>query len=349
MTTYPLLHPPVVQKGDGVAVLSPSSGAAATFPHVFDLGLRRMRDVLGLRPVEFPTTRADAASPQERAVDINAAFADESVTAVVAAIGGDDQIKVLPHLDAELIRSNPKPFFGYSDNTNLHHFLWGLGIVSYYGGSVLVQLARPGAMHPTTVEALRNAMFTRGGAVLAEPGESWDEEVAWTEPDVLDHEPVLQPSEAWRWHGPQRVAEGPSWGGCLEIVDFQLRTGRYLLPDSAYDGCVLMLETSEELPPADYVYRVLMCMGERGLLGRFTGVLVGRPKAWSFEQRNDAAAKREYVEQQRAAVLRALEEYHPGVPCVTGVDFGHTDPQLVLPHGGVVRLDPIRRQVTVTY
>ena len=59
----------------------------------------------------------------------------------MARIGGDDQITVLPLLDRELIRANPKPFFGYSDNTNLllpvEH-----GIVGYHGGSVMVR-ARP--------------------------------------------------------------------------------------------------------------------------------------------------------------------------------------------------------------
>ena len=102
---------------------------------------------------------------------------------------------------------------------------------------------------------------------------------------------------------------GPAWGGSLEIVDFQLRTGRYLLPDDAHAGCVLFLETSEELPPAPYVYRVLMNMGERGLLQRFLAVLWGRPKAWSFEQPNDAAQKTRYTEEQREAVLGA-GEYH---------------------------------------
>jgi muramoyltetrapeptide carboxypeptidase LdcA involved in peptidoglycan recycling len=60
-----------------------------------------------------------ASTPADRAADVNAAFADPEIKAVIASIGGDDEILVLPHLDAELIRANPKPFFGYSDNTNL--------------------------------------------------------------------------------------------------------------------------------------------------------------------------------------------------------------------------------------
>ena len=44
-----------------------------------------------------------------------------------------------------------------------------------------------------------------------------------------------------------------------------------------------------------------------------------------------------------------MAEYSPDVPVVLDVDFGHTDPQLVLPHGGDVRIDPAARSVSVRY
>ena len=96
------------------------------------------------------------------------------------------------------------------------------------------------------------------------------------------------PAPAGRGTAASGAVEGRLWGGCLEIVDFNLRAARYLAPDdAAYDGCVLYLETSEEMPTAQYVGEVLMCMGERGLLQRFGALLMGRPKAWSFEHPND--------------------------------------------------------------
>ena len=106
--------------GDRVAVLSPSSGAPAVFPDVYELGLRRLRDLLGLVPVEYPTTRVLGASAADRARDLHDALADPGITAILATIGGDDQITVLKHLDPELVRANPKPFFGYSDSTKCH-------------------------------------------------------------------------------------------------------------------------------------------------------------------------------------------------------------------------------------
>jgi muramoyltetrapeptide carboxypeptidase LdcA involved in peptidoglycan recycling len=157
------------------------------------------------------------------------------------------------------------------------------------------------------------------------------------------------PAEGWSWHGPSAVVTGPAWGGSLEIVDFHLRTNRYLLPEDAYDGAVLFLETSEELPSAEYVYRVLMAMGERGLLSRFAALLWARPKAWSFEQPNSPEEKTRYIEAQREAVLRAVAEYNARVPVVWGVEFGHTDPQHLIPSGGTVTVDSITRRIDVTY
>ena len=59
---------------------------------------------------------------------------------MLAIIGGDDQITVVPHLDPALPRADPKPFLGYSDNTNLLNWLWTHGVASFYGGSTQVQL-----------------------------------------------------------------------------------------------------------------------------------------------------------------------------------------------------------------
>src|SRR4051812_44779258 len=131
MTSLEPRYPAKPRPGDRVAVLSPSAGLPGLFPLPHELGLKRLREDFELRPVEYPTTRTMGATPQARAADIHAAFADPGIKAVISSIGGDDQITVLPHLDRELIAASPKPFFGYSDNTNLLAFLHNAGIVGY--------------------------------------------------------------------------------------------------------------------------------------------------------------------------------------------------------------------------
>ncbi len=318
-------YPPKPSPGDTVAVLSPSSGLPAVFPMPFDLGLSRLRDEFGLVPVEYPTTRVMGAAPAERARDLHAAVADPAIKAIITSIGGDDQLKVLAHLDRDLISAHPKPFFGYSDNTNLHLFLRGLGIVSYHGGAVMVQFGRPGAMDPLSRESLRRALFTSGSYVLEEATDYADEEGDWADAATFRAPPRTLPAPPWSWHGPRVSVTGPAWGGNL------------------------VLETSEELPSSAYVYRVLMCMGERGLLRRFAAIVWARPKAWALDQRASSAEKARYVASQRDAVLAAVAEYHPQAPVVFGVDFGHTEPQHVIPSGGTVTVDSGNQRISVIY
>lgn len=343
------LYPAKPRPGDRVAVLSPSSGLPALFPLPYELGLCRLLEDFGLRPVEYPTTRKMGATPEERAADIHAAFADPDIKAVIASIGGDDQITLLPHLDHALLRANPKPFFGYSDNTNLLLFLRSLGIVGFHGGSVMVELGRPGAMHPMTEDSLRSALFTSGEYEFTAPSTYGDVNSRWEDPRTFESEPEMEPADGWCWHNGDRVVEGISWGGNLEIISWLLMADRAVQPVDAYAGNVLFLETSEEMPRAEEVYRILRSMGERGLLQQFPALLMGRAKSWSFENPLSTQEKAHFRLQQREAVMRALQQYAPHTMAVFDVDLGHTDPQLVVPVGGRIRVDGPARRIIVTY
>ena len=89
--------------GDRVAVLSPAFAAPAVAPEIHEQALRRLEQLTGLIPVEYPTTRQLDASPEARAADVNAAFADPGIRAILATIGGDDQILVC------LLYTSPSP------------------------------------------------------------------------------------------------------------------------------------------------------------------------------------------------------------------------------------------------
>jgi muramoyltetrapeptide carboxypeptidase LdcA involved in peptidoglycan recycling len=341
-------YPPKPRPGDRVAVVSPSAGGPARFPEVYELGLRRLRETFGLVPVEYPTTRAPSAGARDRAADLMAAFADPSITAVLASIGGEDQITVTPYLDDAVLLANPKPFFGYSDNTNLLNHLYRLGLVGYHGGSVMVHLGRAGHLHPAHAATLRAALFTDEWFTLVPPAEWGDEPILWTEPERFGEEPPMVASSGWDWVNADSVVQGLTWGGNLEVLAWLLMADR-ILPPAVFHGQVLLLETSEEMPSAQEVYWVLRSMGERGLLQQFAAILVARPKAWDLGRDRDWEPRRAYARDQRAAFDRALAEYAPSTPAVFDVDFGHTDPQLVIPYGGDVIVDGPARRIQVRY
>src|SRR4051812_39560870 len=99
-----LINPPKPHPGDRVPIAPPAAGLPGLFPLPHELGLQRLKTDFGLVPVEYPATRKPGSTPQERAADLHAAFADPSIKAVIATIGGDDQITVLPYLDEDLIK-----------------------------------------------------------------------------------------------------------------------------------------------------------------------------------------------------------------------------------------------------
>src|SRR5215472_4554090 len=182
---HDLVHPAKARRGERIAVLSPSFAAAGAFPAVHEQAMRRLTEVTGLIPVEYPTTRLVGATAEQRAADINAALADPAIRAILAVIGGEDQITVIPHLDAELARRDPKPFVGTSDNTNLHHWLWANGVASFYGGSSQVHLGPGPGADEVHARSLRAALITGEPLEITDPGESEDIGVDWADPGAL--------------------------------------------------------------------------------------------------------------------------------------------------------------------
>lgn len=347
------IRPEPVSQGDDVAIIAPSSGLAALFPDVLEIAVDRLETTFNLNPVIYPTAEMDpdylSEHPEERARDVHDAFRDSTVSAVFATIGGADQITVLKHLDPDVLRENPTRFFGGSDNTCLTSYLWACGVVSYYGGSLLSDIATPGNLPEYTERYLRRALFDETVGEL-EPAEQWtDDPVDWGNDDYANTIPEFEDNPGRQWHAPSSEAvEGRLWGGCLSILHALLAGDRAVPAPEAIDGDVLAIETSEKMPSADEVGLVLTCMGERGLFERFDAVLVGRPQTRSHEHDPGIEAREIYRDQQWETIRKVFNEYNPSGVAVNGLDFGHTNPISPLPIGDTVRVDPSTESVRFT-
>ena len=339
---------PKLKRGDKVAVLSPSFAAPGKWPHVHELGMSRIRDVFGLEPVEFPTTRKIGASGEERAIDLIAAFEDSTIKAVIASLGGDDQITYIKHLPPEPFMYNPKPFFGFSDNTHFENFLWLNGIPSYYGASLFTQFAMQKRMDPFTVEYIQHAFFDTGEFELRASDTYNDRGLSWEDLSTINQERIYEKNEGWYWDGSQN-SKGITWGGCLESIDEILRHSARLPSLDQFKEIVLFTETSEELPSANYVHRVYRALGERGILERVRGVVVGRPKAWEFDKQRSASEKSSYCEAQRKTIFDTIRTYNKASPIIQNVNIGHTDPQIPLPNGRAIRIEGESQRMFVDF
>lgn len=336
-------QPLSLNPNDKVAIVSPSSGMPFLFPWVYEQGLDRLKQIFQLEPIEFPTARKSSEylsqNPQARAEDINRAFADPSIKGIIATIGGNDQIRILPYLDKKVISLNPKIFMGYSDCTNLHLFLWNLGIISYYGGAIMTQFAMGGGMQEYTINSIKRAVFDPPiGQVYAAPEYS-DADLDWGDQQNLSKKRPTYPSTGWVWHNTHNgIIEGRLWGGCLEVLSFHLSVRKYLPDFEKLDGTILFIETSEEMPAQEFVYCFIAALAEIGLLKKFKAILMAYPKA-QFCDKQPPEGRETFIINQQNAIKNALKDYNITLPVIFNMNFGHTDPQIIIPSGGNVKIN----------
>lgn len=344
-----LRSPAKAREGDRIAVLSPSFAAPAVAPALHEQALERLAEVTGLVPVEYPTTRKLEASAQERAADLNSAFADPEIRAIIATIGGEDQITVVPHLDADAVRADPKPFLGYSDNTNLLNWLWVNGIQGFYGGSTQIHLGPGPGVDRVHQRSLRAALLTGEQLEITEPGESEDIGLEWSDPRALNETGEREPTEPWTWAGPSRSVTGRTWGGCIEVVQWVLTAGRFPPDTDVLEGGVLLLEASEEMIPAREFGWIVRSLGERGIVGSVDAVVVARPPTSDFTVRPTSVERRARRDEQRDVTIEIVHRYNPDALVVVGPPFGHTRPQWIVPYGGRMTVDGIDRRLYGDY
>ncbi len=330
--------PKRLKLGDTIAVLSPSWGGPSVYPDVFDLGLSNLRDLLGVSVREYPTTRMAPHelhdNPRLRAEDLSAAFADPEISAVLASIGGDDSIRLLPYLDAEIITSNPKILMGYSDTTTLLTYANQLGLVTFYGPSILAGFAQTKTLPPQFSRHIRE--------ISMEPAESYEyaaypERVArsqrWEAP-AYAAELEYAPNGGWRWLQGERVVQGRLFGGCIEVLEFLKSTPWWPAP-GFWAGKILFLETSDEKPTPSQVKYILRNYGMQGIFDQISGLLFARPELYTLEERETLC--------QTIVGVVAGEFGQSGLPIVAEMDFGHEAPQFILPLGVTAEIDCTRQ------
>ncbi len=192
-----LIRPASLKPGASLAVVSPASTPKS---ELVERGLAEL-EALGYKVVL--TRHALDSGPlyyagtlRDRLDDLHTAFADRSVDGIICTRGGWGSAELLPHLDAELIRANPKAFIGYSDHTSLHSWLQNeAGLASFYAPMVAADFARD------------------NGVDLASWRHVFDGDSGWSL-GAADGLRVLQTG----------VAEGELRGGCISILAAGLGT-----------------------------------------------------------------------------------------------------------------------------
>lgn len=340
--------PPKLERGDKVAVLATSSGVKERFPNSYDRGLERLKNRFDLEPVIYPTAEKSTAylyeNTEQKAEELMQSFEDPEIKGVIPVTGGDEALRILKHLEPDRLRDNPTRFYGLSDNTNIHFYLWNLGIQSFYGGQFLPDLIPRDEIAGYTFRHLDKAFFEDSLGTVR-PSERFVDEFVDKQKDEFKDNREMYDNPGWEFWNFDGKVKGRLFGGCFEIMHFQMATDRYMPDPSSLEGTILALETSEEAPSATEVKRWMMFMGERGLLQKFSAILIGRPYRQSEDGDRTREEKEKYHQEQKETIKKEIKRYCPDTPVVFDMDFGHTDPKIPLQLGAEVEIRPVEEEI----
>ncbi len=301
----PRLLPVPLSRGDTVALVSPS---AATDERL-DLQLaREPMEALGFRVRTAPHYAGRrghlAGDDASRAADLNAAFADDEVKAVICVRGGSGAARLLQLLDYDAIRANPKALLGYSDITALHSAIHArTGLVTFHGPNAT------GSWNRFNADQFERLFLRRELMEYRNPMETGDE---------------LVPRRNRTLTISGGTARGELVGGNLTVLT--ALAGSPYLPD--FKGKILFLEDVSEAPyRIDRMFSTLRLMGA---LDSLAGVIFG--------ECTDCDPGEGYGS---LTLDQIFDDYilPLGIPAYRGALIGHIRQQFIVPVGGRVEMD----------
>jgi muramoyltetrapeptide carboxypeptidase LdcA involved in peptidoglycan recycling len=327
---------PALRPGDTIGIVSPSwSGGEAFVPRA-RRGIATLKR-LGYRVKVAPHAINNAGhvsdTARNRADDLHAMFADPEVKAILATIGGDHSCHLLPLIDWDLIRRNPKVFMGFSDITVLNLAIWSqTGLITFNGPCLLTDWAEFPEMPAFSRTQALNAISRTEPMGDLSPAPWWTEEfLDWSTGADISRPRLRESSTGWTWLREGR-AERPLLGGCLESLQ-HLRCTRYW-PD--FTGAILFLETSEERPTPEDVDGMLMDYENMGVFDVIHGLVFARPYGCAVD---DVARLHDVIRERTEPC---------GFPVITDTDTGHTTPLQTLPIGCAALLDSSANRFAIT-
>ena len=309
------LWPQKLKAGDEVRVVAPSLSMSIISQETRETANRRFAE-LGLklsfgRYVEL-SDLFGSSSIENRISDLHDAFGDPNIKAIASVIGGYNCNQLLRYIDWDLVKRNPKIFFGFSDTTALNNAIYAkTGLITYsapayssFGKEINFEY---------TFEYFKRCVFDYEELNIL-PSTTWSNDEWWK--DQADEN--LIPNDGL-WLLNEGTARGTIIGG--NLCTLNLLQGTEYMPDLA--DSILFIEDDHE-STAGHFDRDLQSLIHLPSFGGVKGIVIGR-----FEKASKV------TKQQLAQLIRTKPELRH-MPIITNVDFGHTDPKITFPVGGVV-------------
>ena len=329
-----MIKPKHLQKGDKIAIVSLSWGGLGDekLIHKYYIAKERLENDFGLEVITMPNALKGSKfvyeHPELRAQDLMDAFKDETIKGIFCAIGGDDSVRLLPYIDYDIIKNNPKIFMGYSDTTVSHFMMRKAGLVSYYGPSIMCEFGEYVKMFDYTKEAVENILFKDTTNYEIKSSKYWSNDfISWKEENKNIQKKLIKEEQGYEILNGSGKISGELIGGCLDV--FPMITGTEIWPElNVWKDKILLIETSEEKPTPDYVLYYLRNLGALGILNVIKAVVVGKPQ------------DEMYYEEYKEVYKKIIKEFKcDNLGVIYNVNIGHAYPTGLLPLGIEYEID----------
>ena len=343
-----MIKPNRLKKGDKVAIVSLSRGLLGEdkFIHILDIARKRLEKEYGLVVVVMPNALKGNKylyeHPEARAEDLMNAFKDKSIKGVINAIGGDDTIRLLPYIDFDVIKNNPKIFMGFSDTTVNHFMMYKAGLSSYYGGSLMNIWGEYIEINEYTKDALYNAFFNPGDTYEIKSSKYCsyvDKKIRWSIDNINTKRDVEEDTIGYEVLQGKGKVQGKLLGGCIETFVYLIGTSLWPTLDEWKDK-VLFIEVSDEEDselPEYYFAWILRNLEAQGIFNVIKGIIMGKPPV-----------KEKYDSYKDILFdIVSTDGKHQDLPIIYNVNFGHAYPIGIIPIGLDCELDCENKTITI--
>jgi len=327
-----LTPPSRLPEAGTIALVSPSSATPSITPIRLSRSIAFLESK-GFRVVALPsvTTPCDPgpANAAARADELNSAFANPHVNAIISCVGGWASHQLLPHLDYDLIGRNAKPFIGYSDTTALHMAMYQLaGLSTFYGPAALPQWGEFDGPDDYTWASFEDAVVLDKARGVIDIPDHWTTEVLpWDTDDIRARRRSPAPAVNSLRAG---SAVGPVLAANLDTL--VTLAGTPWWPDIT--GHILLVEASDTTRPTT-LYRALAQLSQAPGFAHILGLGFGRvpPSVHA-----PSIVLDEYLRSLMDHLPTSAAPHHEGVPVAVNLPFGHTDPMMTIRQGALGRL-----------
>lgn len=328
-----LKKPKKLQPGDKIATLSPSAGTAGDSDTRwrYEQGARRLEQEFGLEVVAMPNSLKGTdylyENPQARAEDLMTAFKDEQIKGIIANVGGKDCIQLLPYIDLDVIKDNPKIFMGYSDITIPHLLMMKAGVSSFYGPNILTDFAENVEMPSYTADMVKRVLFADETIGEIEPADKWAIEVLEWDEAEKDQPLQMLPNAGYELLQGTETVKGKLIGGCMDVLESV--KGLSIWPKlEHWENSILFLEVANGDLEPEHIKSWLRDYAEQGILQKANGIIFGKPQ------------NEKYYNEYKSVIQEVMKDNHlENTPVLFNLNFGHTKPKTVLPYGVMAEID----------